>query len=118
MQKIVSSYTHALIVQSTPPSKQFHQRLLDLEKLFLLHGYQEALAFGSGPCTACPSCPLDGDCRHPEFARPSMESCGVDVYETAQRAGLCLEPVRCASDYVRYIGMVLFKNREESCAFF
>jgi predicted metal-binding protein/predicted O-methyltransferase YrrM len=118
MQEILSSYTHALIVQSTPPSKQSHQRLLDLEKYFLIHGHPEALAFGAGPCTICPKCPADDICLHPDRARPSMEACGIDVYETARRSGLDLEPVRRSTDYVRYIGMVLFKDREESCAYF
>lgn len=116
MREILSEYTHALLIQATPPSKQFHDRLLSLERLFLLNGYPEALAFGAGPCPVCPTCSPDGKCRCPEKARPSLEACGVDVYETARRAGLSLEPVRDPLGYVRYIGVVLFNRKEESCA--
>jgi predicted metal-binding protein/ubiquinone/menaquinone biosynthesis C-methylase UbiE len=118
MKALVSRYTHVLIVQSTPPPKEFHEKLLALERYFLIHGHPEALAFGAGPCAVCPECPADGACLHPEMARPSLEACGVDVYETSRRSGLALEPVSRPTDYVRYVGMVLFKKREDSCAYF
>jgi len=115
MQKILSEYTHALLIQATPPSGQFHDRLLSLERLLLLNGYPEALAFGAGPCPVCPACATDGKCRCPEKSRPSLEACGVDVYETARRAGLALKPVRNPTGYVRYVGIVLFNEKEEAC---
>lgn len=118
MLAVISGYHHALLVQSEPPSALFHERLLALERSFFLGGYHEALAFGAGPCPVCPSCPEDGRCRFPEKARPSLEACGVDVYETARRAGLCLTPVSHRQGYVKYVGLVLFdrKGRDEDSA--
>jgi predicted metal-binding protein len=107
---LAEGYTHALLVQATPPSQQFHEQLLALERSLFLNGHPEALAFGAGPCPVCSFCPPDEICRFPEKARPALEACGVDVYETASRAGLALEPVRHREGYVRYIGMVLFKD--------
>jgi predicted metal-binding protein len=110
MREILSSYSHALLVQGTPPSKQFHTRLLSLERELFLSGYAEALAFGAGPCTVCSECQPEGRCRFPDLARPSLEACGVDVYETARRAGLALQPVTHRQGYVKYVGLVLFNE--------
>lgn len=111
LRETLSSYTHALLVEGTPPSKEFHERLLALERDFFLNGHPEALAFGAGPCPVCSECPPQGRCRFPELARPSLESCGVDVYETSRRAGLALDPVTHRLGYVKYIGLVLFNER-------
>ncbi len=111
MRAVVSRYTHGLLVQASPPSKEFHGRLLALERHLFLGGDPEALAFGAGPCPVCAACPPDGPCRFPDKARPSLESCGVDVYETARRAGLYLEPVTHRLGYVRYVGLVLFNEK-------
>lgn len=109
-KEILASYTHALIVQSTPPSREFHERLLSLERSLFLLGHYEALAFGAGPCSLCSSCRPEERCRFPDKARPSMEACGVDVYKTARRAGLPINPVSHPSGYVKYIGMVLLNE--------
>ncbi|MHC1741606.1 MAG: DUF2284 domain-containing protein [Syntrophobacteraceae bacterium] len=111
MKALLSRYTHGLLVQSSPPSKDFHERLLALERCLFLGGYPEALAFGAGPCPVCSDCPPDGRCRFPDKARPSLESCGVDVYETARRAGLSLEPVTHRLGYVKFVGIVLFNEK-------
>lgn len=108
MHTILCRYKHALLVQGTPPSQQFHERLLALERALCLAGHPEALAFGAGPCSVCPNCPTKDHCRFPEKARPSLEACGVDVYETARRAGLCINPVLHPLGYVKYVGLVLF----------
>ncbi len=111
MREVLSTYTHALLVQATPPPQSFHERLLALERDLFLNGHPEALAFGAGPCPVCPTCSTDGKCRYPDLARPSLEACCVDVYETAHRAGLALEPLRHPMSYVKYVGLVLFRKR-------
>jgi hypothetical protein len=47
------------------------------------------------------------------MARPSLESCGVDVYETARRAGLFLKPLTHHLGYVKYVGLVLFNEERK-----
>jgi predicted metal-binding protein/ubiquinone/menaquinone biosynthesis C-methylase UbiE len=111
MREVLSAYTHALLVQATPPAESFHERLLALERLAFLNGHPEALAFGAGPCPVCPACSTDGKCRFPDRARPSLEACCVDVYETARRAGLSLAPLRHRMGYVKYVGLILFRKR-------
>jgi predicted metal-binding protein/ubiquinone/menaquinone biosynthesis C-methylase UbiE len=112
MRDLVSGYRYALLVQGSPPSGQFHENLLALERSLFLQGHYDALAFGAGPCPVCPSCPQDRRCRFPKKARPSLEACGVDVYETARRAGLSLNPVTHRQGYVKYVGLVLFDRKE------
>jgi predicted metal-binding protein len=112
MAAILSRYQHALLVQGTPPSKQFHEQLLALEKALFLAGHPKALAFGAGPCPVCSTCVADGRCRFPEKLRPALEACGVDVYATARRAGLTLNPVQHPLGYVKYVGLVLFDLKE------
>jgi predicted metal-binding protein len=108
MRAVISRYRYALLVQGVPPSSSFHEKLLAVEKSVFLAGYPEALAFGAGPCPVCTSCPEDRRCRFPEKARSSLEACGVDVYRTADRAGLSLNPVSHRQGYVKYVGLVLF----------
>lgn len=107
MRSILGSYQKALLVQGVPPGKEFHQRLLSLERHCFLAGFHQALALGSGPCTVCEKCDVSQPCRFPGKARTSMEACGIDVYGTVRRAGWRLTPVREKDGYVKKIGLVL-----------
>ncbi len=107
MAAVLSTYKKALLVQGTPPGPDFHQRLLALERHCFLAGYHKALAFGAGPCPLCDKCDVSAPCRFPRRARPSLEACGVDVYQTVRNAGWELEPVRDLDGYVKFFGMVL-----------
>jgi predicted metal-binding protein len=78
------------------------------------NGHSEALAFGAGPCPVGTSgCAPEDRRRSPELARPSLESCGVDVHEPARRAGLFLKPVSHRLGCVKYVGLVLFNEENK-----
>ena len=70
--------------------------LVDLEGEMFKDGYYKAFIFLSGPCLLCPECAkLKGEpCNFGLQARPCMESCGIDVYETARNNGFPIEPLR------------------------
>ena len=108
-REMIDSYDTLLLLEGTPPGKSFHKKLLALEKTAFLAGFHKAFVFGAGPCTLCPQCPEDGTCRHHDLARPAMEASGIDVYETAARAGVPLKPVLEKMDYVKYMGLLLLK---------
>lgn len=108
-REMLDSYTSALLLEGAPPGRAFHDRLLRLEKKAFLAGFYKAFVFGAGPCPLCASCAEDGICRHPEQARPAMEGSGIDVYATARRAGIFLEPVTEKDQYVKYIGLLLLE---------
>jgi predicted metal-binding protein len=83
------------------------QELVEIEREVFLLGYWKALLFACGPCDLCSPCPLEHPCRHPRHARPSMEACGIDVYETAHRAGFPLEVVRTREDTPNFYSLLL-----------
>jgi predicted metal-binding protein len=108
-RKMLEEYRWALLVEGAPPGREFHQRLLRLEKKAFLSGFHKAFVFGAGPCPVCETCPADGACRHSNLARPSMEGSGIDVFETAANAGIPLKPVRRKDHYIKYVGLLLLK---------
>lgn len=107
--EMLGCYEKAILVEGAPPGKQFHEMLLSLERDAFLKGYHKAFVFGAGPCPVCPACPRDGRCLHPDLSRPSMEGSGIDVYETARRAGIALTPVKQKGQYVKYMGLLLME---------
>ncbi len=109
LREVLASYSLVLMIQGSPPGRDFHKKLLELEKRAFLDGFHKALVFGAGPCPVCDSCPGDPVCRNPEKARPSMEACGIDVYETAHNAGFRIEPVCEKQGYVKYFGLLLME---------
>jgi predicted metal-binding protein len=63
-----------------------------LEAAAFKKGFKYATAFSAGKCTLCETCAGVGNrCRNPYKARPSMEAMGIDVGETARKAGLAFE---------------------------
>lgn len=81
-----------------------------LEREAFLDGYYKAFAMGSGPCRLCSECNLaDEECAHPQEARPSMEACGIDVYQTARKNGFPIEVVKDESCEQNYFGVVLIE---------
>jgi predicted metal-binding protein len=80
---------------------------LALEKKLFLQGFYKAFGLGSGPCNLCESCAFEEGCRHPEAARPSLESVGVDVFATARAHGFTINVVHDRNDAQHYFGLVL-----------
>ena len=70
--------------------------LTDLEGEMFKDGYYKALLFLAGPCTLCKECgKLKGNsCEFGDRARPAMEACGIDVYQTARNNGFFIETLR------------------------
>ena len=48
-----------------------------------------------------------GELLHPEKRRPSLESCGCDVFSLAGRCGIPVAPLRQSDDFVQYVGLLL-----------
>lgn len=83
------------------------EKLAEIERRVFLTGFYRAFAMAGGPCRLCDPCPLEPPCRHPHKARPSMEACGIDVYETARRAGFPLQVVTCREDTPNFYSLLL-----------
>jgi predicted metal-binding protein len=113
-RRLLAEYERALLLHHSAPARPARpRRLLNLSKLVaeiertaFLDGFYRAWAMGCGPCALCRDCPAEG-CRHPREARPSMEACGIDVYETARAASFSIDVVRRRDDAWDRFALVL-----------
>ncbi len=104
MRHVIDSYKEAVLFEA---NRRRPKRIaVELEREIFLAGYYKAFGLGSGPCHLCDECDFD-DCRHPHEARPSMEACGIDVFQTARANGFEIEVVRDHGDPQHYFGVVL-----------
>ncbi|WP_176226568.1 DUF2284 domain-containing protein [Candidatus Hakubella thermalkaliphila] len=73
------------------PFKELYPILDKIESLAFSLGYHFVAGLAAGQCQICPKCAYPDPCPIPFRARPSMEALGIDVFETAQRAGLPID---------------------------
>ena len=105
---ILDCYTRALLfhiqVAHLPEKekryRKFFDMLVDLEGEAFKDGYYKAFVFLAGPCLICKRCAKEENkpCLFLSRARPCMEACGIDVYQTARNNGFFIEPLRQRTD--------------------
>ncbi|MCW4023170.1 MAG: DUF2284 domain-containing protein [archaeon] len=78
----------------------------DLEREAMNKGYSMAVGFTTGSCLVCKDCNLKQKiCRHPDQARYTAQSVGVNVKQTLENAGIPIPfPMKGAPET---FGMVL-----------
>jgi predicted metal-binding protein len=86
---------------------KFRKMLANLEREIFLDGYYKTFGIAAGPCSFCRSCDITKLCKHPRLARPSMEACGIDVYQTARNCGFLLDVVKSRALPCSYISLIL-----------
>lgn len=101
---MLDSYRRAILFHvEAPYSKEraknmvvYLENLVKLEGEMFKDGYYKAFVMLAGPCVLCKECgSLEGvPCRFPSRTRPSMEACGIDVYQTARNNGFSIKPLR------------------------
>jgi predicted metal-binding protein len=79
---LVDSYQRAILFEARRGEAK--RIAAALERETFLAGYYKAFGLGSGPCRLCDECAFDEGCRHADEARPSMEACGIDVFQTVR----------------------------------
>jgi predicted metal-binding protein len=107
-KKRLKEYKNAMLVQFKDLSdrmqwKEIQNLMFGLEREAFLNGLYKAFAYTSGSCKLCDVCPAETlenvslfdrkKCVNIRIARPSMESAGMDVYQTAKNAGYDLKVV-------------------------
>jgi predicted metal-binding protein len=110
-RELVDSYKTALLVHITDDGRSWKgltDLVATLERDVFLAGHFKAFALGAGPCNLCGECSMEV-CRHPEKARPSMESCGIDVFSTARNNGYTIEVLKDHSCPMNRFGLVLIE---------
>jgi predicted metal-binding protein len=103
-RRVLDSYRRAILFQietSLTPGrgrhlKKYRHSLIDLEGEMFKDGYYKAFVFLAGPCDVCRECgKVTGTaCNNGFRARPSMEACGIDVFQTARNNGFHIETLR------------------------
>jgi predicted metal-binding protein len=114
-QKMVGEYSKALLMQieDISPKKQMKMNrkleniVAELEREIFLDGYYKAFGMASGPCRVCQKCDTSKPCKYPDKARPAMEACGIDVYQTVRNSGFRLEVVKEEDSCWTYNGLIL-----------
>ena len=100
-REILDSYNRAILFHIEAPYAedrgkrigQHYQTLIDMEGDLFKEGYYKSFLFLSGPCRLCKECSYlnDDPCILRNRARPSMEACGIDVYQTIRNNGFSIE---------------------------
>ncbi|MDD2716917.1 MAG: DUF2284 domain-containing protein [Candidatus Wallbacteria bacterium] len=106
-QAVLSSYKTAMLIHCGPDSHPT-EIVVKLEREMFLAGYYKAFGLGAGPCFACRPCNLK-KCINPETSRPSLESCGIDVYETVRTNGFPIKVAEQENSEVNYYGLLLIE---------
>lgn len=78
--------------------QQLHKAASGLERAALQAGFSRAQGYAGGSCREifchehadCPALSENGECRHPQYARPSMSGFGIDVAGLFETAGWAL----------------------------
>ena len=100
---VLDCYNRAILfhLEAPPPGRvqryrEYYDRLTDLEGELFKDGYYKVFLFVAGRCHICKECakPKGDLCNFGLRARPSMEGCGIDVYQTARNNGFFLETLR------------------------
>jgi len=116
-KKMMGEYSKGLLMQIENISSmnwpslgsKLRKIVADLEREIFLDGYHKAFGLAAGPCRFCKTCDTSNHCKHPYIARPSMEACGIDVYQTARNCGFELEVVKTEDSPYSYVALILIE---------
>ena len=118
-RKVVAAYTTGMLLvfgnityeqdRDDAISNLLRESVFQLEREIFLDGFYKAFGMASGPCRLCETCDTTARCRFPEKVRPSMEACGIDVYQTLRNCGIELRVVRSYDEQCTYAGLILIE---------
>ncbi len=91
-------------------SKDATRQLLDLERTVFLQGHPQAFLLNQTCCAACAECPgTRAGCQDKKISRPSPEAFAVDVYRTADLAGLGIHVIAENPSMINRIAILLIE---------
>lgn len=103
-RKVLDCYKRAILFHRESPrapergkkNMEFFDMLVKLEGDLFKDGYYKAFVYLAGPCALCKECAKvkNAPCIQPGKTRPSMESCGIDVFQTARNSGFFITTLR------------------------
>lgn len=105
---LLASYQRALLFHLEAPSsldrgksgREFLDKLVELEGEIFKDGYYKAFVLLAGPCQICKQCAKSKGlpCNFRAKARPCMEACGIDVFQTVRNNEFEVVPLRERSE--------------------
>lgn len=105
-EKVMKEYDWAILLKGhNDPEMQ--DIVVNLENYIFHTGYRKAFGLACGPCKKCEKC--GDECIDPENTRPSLESCGIDVYQTVRNNGYEIEVLKTEDEKPDYYAMVLIE---------
>jgi len=103
-RKVLDEYKRAILFHKVAPKTldrtkqclEFFEMLVQLEGTLFKDGYYKAFAYTAGPCMRCKeyAAARGTMCINRGETRPAMESCGIDVFQTAWNNGLPIQTLR------------------------
>jgi len=100
-RRVLDSYSRAILFHLEAPHKpgrgkmfkEYFDRVVELEGRLFKDGFYKALSLLAGPCPLCAECAKTkgNACNFGAKARPSMEACGIDVFQTARNHGFFIK---------------------------
>lgn len=105
-REVIDCYKTAMIIHGMNMNPS--DIVLKLEREILLAGYYKVIGYGCGSCRLCKTC-NEEKCAHPKDMRPSMEACGIDVFETVRRNGFPISVLRDRNESGNYYGLLLIE---------
>ncbi len=108
MKEILREYNSALLLHGHL-SWQMRYITAEIEKMAFSLGYYKAFGLGAGPCKLCENCDTAHSCVRTMEARPSMEACGIDVYQTARNHNLKIETLKNHNEEANIYGLILLE---------
>jgi predicted metal-binding protein len=103
-RSIIDSYDRAILFRKEAPHMpgrgksfmKYFALMTELEGELFKDGFYKAFVFLAGPCLLCKECTKlqEAPCNFRDRARPSMEACGIDVYQTVRNNDFFIETLR------------------------
>lgn len=103
-RRTLDAYQRAILFHIEAPKtpergqrfRQYFDMLLRMEGDLFKDGFYKAFVYTAGPCGLCKECGAlkKTPCNFAGPARPSMEGCGIDVFQTARNNGFFIQPLR------------------------
>lgn len=106
-RRMLEDYQWAVLYEMGPKAKR--ELAVKLERDIFLAGHYKAFGMAQGPCGLCGECDFENGCPHNDRARPAMEACGIDVFETVRTNGFTIDVLRTTSEKGHYFGLVLIE---------
>ena len=118
---ILSEYELALLLVNENMNEHFYRNsaasrriqikqwksTVALERKLFLMGYYKAFGLPADTCALCKECAYPKQCKFPNEKRPTLEGCGIDVFQTLKKLGLSTGLVRKVEDCFYSYSLIL-----------